>query len=322
MSTPYGTIVGRVVGAAGAPVPGATVAAIGSAQPHRDIAAITSADGTFRFGSMVPGLYRLEARASGTVRSADVAVAPGARADVEIRLGAADRDILLAGDQRMRVTNYLQYPWRCVCSLLITAANGSTRIGTGWLAAQRLVVTAGHCIHMADEGGWAARVEVIPGRNGGERPYGSAVAGPSDLRSVPGWTDAEDPDFDYGAILLPAQQRFGAQLGWFGWAPRTDAEVWAATLNVAGYPGDGGRTHEEGTQWYASGGALEMGARQMTYAIATSPGQGGAPVWLMTDGGERYCVAIHTWAGGAAHGGTRVTREVYDNIAQWAAQAP
>ena len=161
MSTPYGTIVGRVLDEGG-PVGGATVAAIGSAHPHRDFAAVTSVDGTFRFGSMVPGPYRLEARMRGAVHSADVTVPPGGSSDIVIRLPPHGGEVLFVGDGRTRVTNFLQYPWRCICSLLITTATGATRIGTGWLAAPRLVVTAGHCVHLTDEGGWAVRVEVIP----------------------------------------------------------------------------------------------------------------------------------------------------------------
>jgi hypothetical protein len=85
VSAQFGSIVGRVLGAAG-PVPGATVAVVAGSQPHRDIAAITSADGTFRFGKMLPGTYRVEARSKGSVRSAEVTVTAGAPADVEIRL--------------------------------------------------------------------------------------------------------------------------------------------------------------------------------------------------------------------------------------------
>lgn len=86
MSTPLGSISGRVLGSGGVPVPGATVAVVSGSQPHRDIAAVTSADGTFRLGGMRPGEYRVEARARGSVRSADVVVSAGASADVEIRL--------------------------------------------------------------------------------------------------------------------------------------------------------------------------------------------------------------------------------------------
>lgn len=320
MGTPYGSIVGRVLDDGG-PVGGATVAAIGSAHPHRDFAAVTLADGTFRFGSMVPGLYRLEARLRGAVRSADVAVAAGGSSDVVIRLDPHGGEVLFVGEGRTRVTNFVQYPWRCICSLIITTGAGATRIGSGWFAAPRVVMTAGHCVYMADEGGWAARIEVIPGRNGAQRPFGSATATSRDLRSSAGWVDNEDPGMDYGAIVLPAGQRLGDALGWFGYAPRSDEEVRQSVMNLAGYPGDGGTTHEEGTQWYASGVALELTPRQITYAIASSPGQGGSPVWVTNAQNERYCVAIHSWGGTVAHGGTRITREVFDDIAQWVAQA-
>lgn len=320
MSSLYGTIVGRVLEAAGAPVGGATVAAIRSSQPHRDITAITSHDGSFVFSSMVPGRYRLEARAGGVARTADVTVAAGARAGVEIVLTDSPPDILVAGDERRRVTNYQHYPWRCVCSLLITAANGSSRIGTGWLAAPRLVITAGHCIHTAEGGGWAAKVEVIPGRNGAERPFGSALAEPRDLRCVSDWTVNADHDYDYGAILLPPESLLGANLGSFGYAPREDTEVWGATLNLAGYPADGGGRFAEGTQWYATGGALAMSPRHVTYAIGAAEGQEGSPVWLMTEQGDRYCVAIHTGSNGGGPRGTRVNQQVFDTIARWSAE--
>ena len=86
MSTTLGAISGRVLRRGGAPVSGATVAMVGSAQPHRDIAAVTGTDGSFRFGSVAPGSYRVEARASGRVGAADVVVAAGTPAAVEILL--------------------------------------------------------------------------------------------------------------------------------------------------------------------------------------------------------------------------------------------
>jgi V8-like Glu-specific endopeptidase len=329
MATPFGSIVGRVLGRAGAPVPGATVAAVGSTQPHRDIAAFTSADGTFRFGSMLPGVYRLEARASGAVRSADVSVAPGGRVAVEIQLAPLEPipvpernpELDHGRDERTRVANYRLYPWRCVCSLVITAASGVQRIGTGWLAAHRVVLTAGHCVHIADEGGWVAQVEVIPGRNGAERPFGSAIS--REVRGVSGWTEREDPDYDYGAILLPPDMRLGEELGWFGYTPRDDDYLRQVELNLAGYPGDGGKPplREEGTQWFASGHAKDVMPRQLKYDMSTSGGEGGSPVWEMTSAGERYAVAIHTWGSSVVNGGTRITQEVFDTIAAWTREA-
>lgn len=313
MSSPFGSIVGRVLGPAGAPVPGATVAALGTTQPSRDIAAITAADGTFRFGSVRPGTYHVEARAHGTIRAADVLVAAGTPARVEIRLGP-ETGVTRPLDGRVRVTNWRFYPWRCVCSLLITARNGNRRTGTGWFVAPRVVVTAGQCVYRADEGGWASQVEVIPGRNGDERPYGSAVS--RELRGAARWTADADPDFDYGAILLPPERRLGDEVGWFGYAPRTDDDLRRATINLAGYPAE-----RQGTQWFESGPVKEVRQRSIHYDLVAS-GQAGSPVWVMTGQGERYGVAIANREGPHGNGGTRLTAEACDDIVQWVRQAP
>jgi hypothetical protein len=86
VSTALGSVAGRVLAAGGTPVGGATVAMVGGAQPHRDIAVLSGPDGSFRFGSLAPGRYRVEARARGHVGAAEVEVAAGMPAAVEIRL--------------------------------------------------------------------------------------------------------------------------------------------------------------------------------------------------------------------------------------------
>lgn len=229
---------------------------------------------------------------------------------------------IIGNDDRVRVTNNTLYPWRCVCSLLITAQSGTQYIGTGWLVAPRLVLTAGHCVYMDDEGGWASTIEVIPGRDADTRPFGSAIS--HDLRSVTGWTQDGNSDCDYGAILLPADKRFGEQLGWFGYAVRPDDYLRQVTLNLAGYPGDGGKAGQQvqGTQWFNSRGVLDVMPRQITYEIDTFGGQSGAPVWEMAANGSRYGVAIHTHGMSTSNGATRIVREVFDNIVLWAGQAP
>ena len=44
------------------------------------------------------------------------------------------------------------YPWRVHASLLITAADGSNWIGTGWFVSPRVLVTAGHCVFIKGSG--------------------------------------------------------------------------------------------------------------------------------------------------------------------------
>jgi V8-like Glu-specific endopeptidase len=228
---------------------------------------------------------------------------------------------IIGDDDRVRVTNVTQYPWRCVCSLLITANTGGQYIGTGWLVSPRLVLTAGHCVFMADENGWASQIEVIPGRNANDRPFGSAIS--RELRSVTAWTQDNNSDMDYGAIILPPDKRFGEQLGWFGYASRDDDHLKSVTVNLAGYPGDGGKAGQQvdGSQWYNFRAVREVMDRQISYEIDTYGGQSGAPVWEMTSNGSRYGLAIHTWGTSVANGATRITREVFDNIVLWAGQA-
>ena len=62
-------------------------------------------------------------------------------------------------------------------------------------------MTAGHCVFSRGNGGWARSIEVIPGMDAANRPFGSQVA--TSFRSVNGWVNSSDPNFDYGAIVLP-----------------------------------------------------------------------------------------------------------------------
>jgi V8-like Glu-specific endopeptidase len=233
-----------------------------------------------------------------------------------LALGAGPRnEVVIGTDDRVQVTANQAYPWRCICSLVMKAQNGTTWVGTGWLVGPRLLLTAGHCVYMHDEGGWAAEIEVIPGRSGNSHPFGSVVA--RDYRTVSGWTTSRDSNYDYGAILLPPERRFGDELGWFGFAVRSDEQLRAATLNLAGYPGD-----KPGTQWFHSRGVQSVNAFQITYEIDTMGGQSGAPVWELQPNGGRYGVAVHTVGSSLGNGGTRISQEVFDNVVAWLGLVP
>jgi V8-like Glu-specific endopeptidase len=110
-------------------------------------------------------------------------------------------EVIIGPDNRVRINPTTTYPWRAICSLKITAANGKKFIGTGWLVSPRTVITAGHCVYMHDEGGWARSIEVIPALNDASRPYGSFVG--TVLRSTNGWVQSKNREYDYGCIILP-----------------------------------------------------------------------------------------------------------------------
>jgi glutamyl endopeptidase len=225
-------------------------------------------------------------------------------------------EVVIGTDDRTQVGDTDQYPWCCIASLLITANNGTNWIGTGWLVGPRILLTAGHCVYMADQGGWVSQIEVIPGRDGDNRPFQSCFA--SDFRSTNGWLQSSDRDYDYGAILLPAENRYGDQLGWFGYEVRGDSDLQNLLVNLSGYPGD----KPSGTQWFHKNNIAGVNDQILTYQIDTAGGQSGAPVWVKKDDGSRYGIGVHTNGDLTGNSATRITQQVYDNITSWRAEVP
>lgn len=236
----------------------------------------------------------------------------------EASFGAVSRELMetVHGvDDRVRITNTAVYPWRAIASLLITARDGSQWIGTGWFIGPRTLMTAGHCVYIKNSGvpgrdGWVRSIRVMPGRNGATLPYGAATS--SNLRSVTGWTNSGDQNFDYGAIILPTP--LGSTTGWFGFGVFPDAELRNTVGNIAGYPGD----KPGGTMWYDARRIAAVNSRKVYYDIDTAGGQSGAPVYRIING-ARYGIAIHAYGGATTNSGTRISQPVFNNMVAWKA---
>ena len=218
-------------------------------------------------------------------------------------------------DDRRQITDTSTYPWRVHASLLITAADNSTWIGTGWFVGPHTLITAGHVVYIKNSGvsgrdGWVKRINVMPGRNGSTLPFGSVTS--TNFRSVTGWTERGDENFDYGAIIIPTE--LGNTVGWFGFGAFPDAELLMATGNISGYPGD----KPAGTQWYDARRIASVNSRKVFYDIDTAGGQSGSAAYRVINGG-RYAIAIHAYGGATTNSGTRIVRGVQDNIIAWRA---
>ncbi|MBT2490685.1 endopeptidase [Streptomyces sp. ISL-96] len=218
-------------------------------------------------------------------------------------------------DDRVQIADTTNYPWRVHASLLITAADNSRWIGTGWFIGPHTLATAGHVVYIKNSGvagrdGWVKSIQVMPGRNGATLPFGSVTS--TNFRTVTGWTGSGDENFDYGAIIIPTE--LGSTTGWFGIGVWPDADLLKTTGNISGYPGD----QPTGTQWYAGRGISSVNPLKVYYDIDTAGGQSGSAVYRLHNGG-RYGIAVHAYGGATTNSGTRITRAVYDNLVAWKA---
>jgi len=213
-------------------------------------------------------------------------------------------------DDRVRVPNVLEEPWRAICALRITTATGLTRHGTGWFIDPQTVVTAGHCVFMHAEDGWVRSIEVIPALTRNQRPFGAAVG--TRFRAVDGWIKDHSKDYDYGVILL--DEDLGSRPGSIQVATLDEAELTRSIAQIAGYPVD----REAGTAMYFHAREIRAAsAFRVSYEIDTYGGQSGSPVWITRQNGERLAVAIHTTGGETSNTATRITSEVVENLNRW-----
>ncbi|NUO01950.1 MAG: trypsin-like serine protease, partial [Saprospiraceae bacterium] len=131
------------------------------------------------------------------------------------------------------INNTQDYPWSANVKIFMTFPSGGNYVCSGSMIDPKHVLTAGHCVYDAAEGGWASEIFVVPGFNDFEAPFGPRTA--TNWGSWAGWTTNEDFDWDMGYIEL--DQPVGALSGWFGMHYNNSNSFYTSnTFNNAGYP--------------------------------------------------------------------------------------
>ncbi|MBX7221325.1 MAG: trypsin-like serine protease [Blastocatellia bacterium] len=215
---------------------------------------------------------------------------------------------VIGTDDRVKITDTTVLPWRTVCKMYMTFPNGQQYIGSGTLIAAKYMLTAGHCVYSSADGGYATRIEVVPGQNGTYRPYGSALA--TKLRAFSGFVSSGSSNDDMALVTL--DKNIGTTTGFLAYASLTTVN--GITGNIAGYPGD----RDGGINMYYHSGAISSSnTYRVFYSIDTYGGQSGSGVYQRVND-TRTIFAVHT-NGGSTNAGTRINSSKYSTLQSWIA---
>lgn len=190
-------------------------------------------------------------------------------------------------EDRQKVDNTLATPWNTVGYLSVTYPNGQSYRCSGVLVSPYVVLTAGHCVHNKNRGGYATDVRFYPaqyqntlGDNTPRRPYGKSDF--AFIRATEAWTQISDQDsypvteyrHDFAAVQFRTPFTF---TGTF--MPVVFSNT-VSPVTSAGYPAIVNGTSNHG-QWWDEGADQSSSYLRNNhvkqYAIDASGGNSGGP---------------------------------------------
>lgn len=233
---------------------------------------------------------------------------------------------VIGNDDRTQIQNTHRFPHSAIVKLRITKANGDRSMCSGSIinepnSKNNHVLTAGHCVHDSDAGGFVDSITVIPAADGNTKPFNEAEA--VSTRTYAEWIQNEDYRFDLA--LLTLDRSIGDYTGAFGYGyEKEESNIYSySPTHIAGYPAD----KPPNTMWSDSNTGLgtfnETGIsdRIHKYEMDTYGGMSGAPVWVhnYNRNGEYKQLTVHAYDGSASgyNYGTRINKNKYNTLQSW-----
>lgn len=211
-------------------------------------------------------------------------------------------------EDRVRISRTNEFPWSAICYLIITKGGRKWR-GSGFFISEDAIATAGHCIY-SRRSGMATRIQVVPGRDASNWPFGTAVS--RRFFTPAEWNRSQDAQFDYGVLRL-ANTTLGRRTGHFSFENLSASRLRAAKLNTAGYPSD---MTPSSALHFNAGVATQVYEQRLYYMMDTWFGASGSPVWIKTAEQKRIAVGVHNY-GHCPNKATRINARVLADLQNW-----
>lgn len=204
-----------------------------------------------------------------------------------------------------------------LCRITARYSDGTTEVGTGWLAGPRLIVTAAHVVCRTESATIADSVSIRMSRNSDIQEGPEITLVGQEAVRIPNDVKKESPS-DYAVIMLPLKDSQDG-LGHFGFDAFSPERITRSQLTIAGYPRDIPRTvpateKNRGYPAIQKGAADKCDSEFIGYLFDTTPGQSGSPLWFDDASRPNVVVGIHIMADSSGRNAILITPQIISFI--------